>query len=170
MSHLEPSRIAELSRVQAPGLGDAAHDESAHLESCDECRAALRRDQALGQALRAVPWPTPSPSFVAAAQARFLAARRAHEVRRRVAASVGAAMLTITTMLVAAMAGLVASKQLVLFTALRIKDAVVAFELASALVGRNPVVPLVAALACIGTLALSMGAIARLARAPVAAK
>ena len=167
MSHLEASRIAELSRAAATSPADG--DERAHLESCDECRAALRRDEALGQALRAVPWPSPSPTFVAAAQARFLAARRAHEVRRRVAASVGAAALTLATLIVAATAGLVASKQLVLFTALRIKDAVVAFELASALVGRNPVVPVVAALMCIATLVLSMGAIARLARAPVAA-
>jgi hypothetical protein len=168
MSHLEPSRIAELSRGQAPA--DAGGDEHSHLETCDECRAALRRDQALGQALRGVPWPMPSASFVAVAQARFAAARRAHEVRRRVVASVGAAVLTLTTLVVAATAGLVASKQLVLFAALRIKDAAVAFELASTLMGRNPFVPVLAALICVSTLMLSMGAIARLARTPVEAK
>jgi len=168
MSHLEPSRIAELSRGQAAGL--AGDDERSHLEGCDECRAALRRDQALGQALRAVPAPMPSASFVALAQARFAAARRAHDVRRRVIASVGAAALTLSTLLVAATAGLVASKQLVLFVALRIKDAVVALDLASTLLGRNPIVPVVAALVCVTTLVLSMGAIARLARAPAEAK
>jgi hypothetical protein len=170
MSHLSTERIAELSRGDVEGAGVAGGDERNHLDTCDDCRAALRRDQALGQALRAVPWPVPPASFVAAAQARFAAARRAHEVRRHVIASVGAAALTLATLMVAATAGLVASKQLVLFAALRIKDAAVALDLASTLMGRNPIVPLVAGLLCVATLVLSMGAIARLARAPVEAK
>jgi hypothetical protein len=124
-------------------------------------------DRALGDTLRSMAWPTPPASFVALTQARFVAARRAREIRHRLYAAVGVAAFTVVTLLAGLTMGLVASKQIVLFIADQLANLALVVNLASTLVGRSALVPVMAALICTVALALSMGIIARMSKATV---
>src|SRR5262245_53401019 len=92
MSHLSLDRLRELARAAASDAA-LAHDETVHLAACQTCQRTLAEERHLGRSLRSLAWPMPSPSFVAATQARFLAAQRAREIRRYVWASLVAAAL-----------------------------------------------------------------------------
>ncbi len=168
MMHLTPERLAELGRPEGAPLATPSADERDHLAGCAECRTARARDEALDRALRAVPRPVPSADFVAATQRRFLAARRALEVRRRLRVAIGAAALMTLVVGSTVVMGLIALKQVVLLAALHLKDVIVTLDLVSTLAGRSGLAPVLVAVACTACLALSMGVIARLARAPAA--
>ncbi len=168
MMHLNADRIAELARAKDAPLSTATAAEREHLASCAACRTARARDAVVDRALRAAAWPVPSASFVAAARTRFLAARRAQEVRRRLRVAIGAAVLTALVVVSTLAAGVIAAKQVVLMAALHLKDVVIALDLVSTVTGRSGFAPVLVAIVCTACLALSMGVIARLARAPVA--
>lgn len=170
MSHLTVERLMELSRSRPSEGATPSGEETAHLTGCAGCRDALAAERELGEALRAAGSPSPSASFVVAAQARFVAARRAQEVRRGVLVSVAAAVLVTAAALLAGLLAVVAAKPLAVVAAQALKDVAIFLELAATLLTGSSLVPLAAVATCAGAVVLATAVMMHLSRAAAVAK
>jgi hypothetical protein len=168
-SHVAGERLLELSRGQAPGTAASA-EERAHLERCAECSEALAGEEAIGRALRSMAWPAPSASFVALAQARFVIARRAQDVRRRLMAAVGVAALATLLLLAVGTLGIISAKQVLMAVTLELKEMVIALHVLATIMSRAPLLPFIAILGCACSFTLSSVVLAKLLRAPAVAE